>query len=99
MAFAWVITRDVLEGRDVEIVGPRDVPSALVARLKAGEGRAFRMRDDDGELYFEGRFIEEPLHRFALSEAAFAPLDGYGAPDSGCTSIEYQDASGAWEVL
>ena len=50
------------------------------------------MFDDDGELYFEGRSND------CDSERAFAPLDDFGMPDSGCTDIQYIH-NGKWESL
>ena len=80
----------------VGVVGPRGADDALVERLKAGEGARFVMRDDDGEPYYEGRYLDAR----AGAEPSFAPLDDFGAPDSGCTSIEFWNAErGAWEVL
>jgi len=32
------------------------------------------------------------------SEAAFGPLDDFGEPNAGCTSIEYWEA-GVWSML
>lgn len=48
----------------------------------------FRMYDDDGELYYEGRCDEE----------SFGPLDDFGKPNAGATSIEYF-TDGKWSVL
>jgi hypothetical protein len=93
--YGWIITADVLEGTTVNITGPRDITPAHEAQLAAGEGAQFRMKDDDGEIYFVGRFVGD-----ANSEDAFGPLDDYGRPDSGCTSIEYfNPAKEKWQAL
>lgn len=39
------------------VVGPRDIDPAVCSSLEAGCGRRFRLYDDDGELYYEGRYI------------------------------------------
>ena len=49
----------------------------------------FRMKDGDGEVYYEGRSDEED----------FDPLDDLGTPDAGCTSIEYLQPNGEWQEL
>jgi hypothetical protein len=93
--YGWIITADVLDGRTVSITGPRDITAEQIARLNAGEGAQFRLKDDDGEIYFEGRFVGDEK-----SEDAFGPLDDYGLPDSGCTSIEYfNPAKEKWQAL
>ena len=67
----------------VGVVGPREY---------AGDGSEltfrFRMRDDDGELYYEGRAHEE----------TFEPLECFGTPNVGCTTIEYL-RGGRWEQI
>jgi len=55
--------------------------------------RRFRLKDDDGEVYFLGFFSGD-----WESEDGFGPLDNFGA-GWGCTSIEYRNERGAWEVL
>lgn len=60
--------------------------------LKAGEGQRFRMYDDDGELYYDGRIVGD--------YDGFEPLDDFGMPNVGCTNIRYLNANtGAWETL
>lgn len=87
----WTITKDHLAEPDapagtnrnaVGVVGPR--AATLTAAQIAGHPRAvsFRMRDDDGEFYYEGRLVGDDL---------FAPLDDFGSPNAGCTSIEVFD--------
>jgi hypothetical protein len=49
------------------------------------------MYDDDGLLYYSGKSSEY---------ATFDPLDDYGAPNAGCTSIEWLNPkTGEWEIL
>jgi hypothetical protein len=50
----------------------------------------FLMYDDDGVLYYEGR----------AKEVGFEPLDNFGTPNSGCTSIKFLNPkTDEWEVL
>ena len=58
---------------------------------------AFKMYDDDGELYYSGYLywdgeIDDPdEHQIA------GPLDDYGMPGSGCTRITYHRKP-EWEI-
>jgi len=48
----------------------------------------FRMYDDDGNLYYEGR----------MSGYDFDPLDDFGMPNAGCTYLKYLKG-GVWHHL
>jgi hypothetical protein len=93
-SYGWIITEDKLTvpGR-VGVIGPSTISDKTKAKLIAGEGSKFRMKDDDGEVYYVGRLVGD-----ADSEEGFCPLDDFGTPDAGCTSIEYLK-NGKWEVL
>ena len=52
---------------------------------ESGTKERFRLLDDDGEIYYEGFLIGDE----------FAPLDDFGEPNAGCTSIQVQE-NGAW---
>lgn len=96
MSAAWMITKDVFRGVDAKAVfGPSGATDEQCARLRAGEGKAFRMLDDDGELCYEGRIIDSD----GTADDEFSPLDGYGTPDAGANTIEYRNAAGAWEAI
>lgn len=89
--YAWIITADKLHESDPEtfdssvgVIGPHGATDEQIAELKAGKGAAFRMKDDDGEVYYHGRFIGD-----AESEDGFGPLWDFGTPDSGAVDIEY----------
>ena len=95
---AWIIDKDHIADpkaqpatncNAVGLMGPRECSgdtSKMVHR--------FRMLDDDGEVYYEGRSDSRD------DENAFGPLDNFGMPNAGCTSIEYLDpATGRWETL
>ena len=94
--YAWVITTDEIgEGEDEGVIGPRGTRFTREFIENHPRSRRFRMFDGDGQLYYQGVFID-------LNEqhSMFEPLDDFGAPNAGCTSIEYQDANtGEWERL
>lgn len=94
-AYAWIITRDHLDepGSDYSalgVTGPADASTELLADVqRSGPHRhRFRMYDDDGELYFSGCGTWLP-DADAIEEGCYGPLADYGAPDSGCTLIEW----------
>lgn len=90
--YAWVIDTDLIDGRDVETCGPRDASPVLLAQLRAGvRGERFRMLDDDGEVCYLGRAL---WFESADAEVDFAPLVDFGAPNAGCTMIEYATLAG-----
>lgn len=100
-AYAWIIDRDHLADPhdddwpgDAGTCGPRDAPAAYLEALRADHeaGAAFRMYDDDGELYYSGRRL--PV--YGDEEADFGPLEDFGAPNAGATEIHYRDERGAW---
>lgn len=102
--YAWLIATDHLHesdpamftDNDAGTAGPLGATDEQVAALKAGHGTAFRLKDDDGELYYSGRFLGD-----SMGGEAFAPLEDFGMPNAGCTMIEYwrPGAGGGWEVL
>lgn len=50
----------------------------------------FMMYDDDNVLYYEGR----------AKEIGFEPLDDFGMPNAGCTSIKFWNPeTRKWEIL
>lgn len=56
----------------------------------------FRLLDDDGEVYYEGRCGDLDQ---ADESAAFAPLD-WARNNDGCTTLEYRRVGeSGWEVL
>lgn len=67
--YAWMITKDYLAEptdeisgfkSEVGLIGPSDASDLQMNKLKAGLGYRFRMYDDDGELYYEGRIVFAP---------------------------------------
>lgn len=97
--YGWIITRDLTvedEPGDEGVVGPRDIApeteDTLTAPRSSGR-RAFRMYDDDGELYYTGYYAGPD------DDSMFGPLDDFGAPNAGCTTIRYRDQRGGWATL
>lgn len=83
----WKVTRDHTEKKNVNICSC-DYKDGSVLPHK------FRMLDDDGEVYYTGYTDDNQ------TEEAFAPLDDYGTPNAGCTSIEYYDPiKKEWEMI
>ncbi|PPG77454.1 hypothetical protein C5D98_14820 [Rathayibacter rathayi] len=105
---AFIITVDHIPDETAEpgtnqnargVIGPRDATAAQVEQLAEGKGEPFRMFDDDGELYYEGRFLGNPNPEEADAEEQFEPLDCFGLPNAGAVRIEYRNAAGEWETL
>lgn len=75
---AWQITKTFLDGES----------SAMSRGFNKHAAKAthrFRMYDDDGTCYFEG---------LSTSDSSFAPLDDYGTPGYGCTTMSYWEQRG-----
>ena len=98
--YGWIIDVDHIKDADakpgtncnaVGLTGPHNIPPEIESKLMAGMGTTFRMKDDDGELYYEGRIL-----RTDGSEPTFQPLDDFDTPNAGVTSIEYIE-NGAWQ--
>jgi hypothetical protein len=89
--YSWFITRDwVSGGKDRGFIGPR---CALTSEEITATGIAFRMLDDDGDVYYHG------LYTGPDDESLFGPLDDFGMPNAGCTAIQYRNAAGEWEAI
>ena len=90
----WRITEDKLHEKDPEIFEK----SSVGVCSHNYDGRKleyrFRMKDDDDEIYYYGEANS------CDDDKAFNPLDDFGMPDSGCTSIEYyNETTKEWEIL
>lgn len=82
----WVITFDHGVCNDCE-----NANIAQVDQLqKDGFTQAFRLLDDDDEVYYTG-WIKPDTDEFA-------PLDDFGMPNAGCTSIQFQKED-TWETV
>lgn len=75
--YRWIITRDLIDGSAVRrrVRGPRGASPDVV-----DNPARFQMYDDDGNLYYEGTIYGD--------YDGFEPLDDFGMPDSGCTTIK-----------
>jgi len=92
--YAWIITADLLEDGDATgTIGPAGAGPDHIAQLKNGQGCAFRMLDDDEVLSYRGRIIGD--------FDGLEPLDDFGMPNAGCTTIHLWKAGqgGGWEVV
>ena len=80
----WKVTRDHLDGKDVVVRSRNwDEDAARKATLK------FRLRDDDGIVYFSG---------VCTPETEFEPLDDFGEPGYGCTEVQFKEGR-KWVTL
>lgn len=93
-SYGWIIDKDYIsEGKDVGVMGPFNTDKALTVALREGKGTPFKMYDDDGELYYEGRYSGPD------DECLFGPLNDYGTPNAGCTEIHYKNSDGVFEQI
>ena len=111
---AWIITKDkVADAADIAanpdggtnlhakgLIGPRGASEADEKCLRAGEGIKFRLLDDDGEIYYYGRRLEESdADEGYYGEPELAPLDCFGTPNAGAVIQEEKNADGVWESI
>jgi len=80
--YRWEITKDhisgaatALLGKQANVTGPRGCDDSIT-----DNPAKFAMHDDDGKLYYEGTIWG--------NYDGFEPLDDFGAPNAGCTSID-----------
>ena len=101
----WTITKDYIANETapqpsnanaVGMVGPRNAKLNAEQIIGHPQARKFRIKDDDGKLYFEGVMVITPEDG---DDAEFRPLDDFGTPNAGATSIEYQRPDGSWEKI
>ncbi|MFE6739852.1 hypothetical protein [Streptomyces tubercidicus] len=86
--YGWIITKggDGIDG----LTGPNGIPKEISARLRAGEGRKFRMYySGDPEVAAYGRIITPDDE--VGGELDFAPLDDWGKGGLGCGEIRYHN--------
>lgn len=56
----------------------------------------FRIKDDDGELYYTGKMTKE----LADSPDVLLPLDDFAMPNAGATTLElWNDKTNSWEAV
>jgi hypothetical protein len=103
--YAWVITQDNISSPPqtaVGIIGPSNVDPALGKKEIRNHPKAqkFRLVDDDKEIYAYGFFVDlyagtDPY----AGPDGFEPLDDFGMPNWGATSIEYRNSEGEYVGL
>jgi hypothetical protein len=93
--YAWTMTKDfladgsIITHSEVGVVGPRGAKLTVDEILNHPDRKKFRLRDDDGELYYEG---------YLVGGEGFEPLDDFGMPNAGATTIEFWE-EGGWKPL
>jgi hypothetical protein len=101
----WIITKDFIadpnapqpsNANAVGMIGPSHAKLTAEEIIHHPQGRKYRMKDDDGEVYYEGVMVVTPEDG---DDAEFRPLDDFGTPNAGATDIEYQQKHGGWETL
>lgn len=83
----WVITRDRINADCVREEDKEVGRGTGDLKDKAKYPIRFRLRDDDGITYFEGKGMYE---HDGYDEEDFEPLDDFGV-SYGCTEIQYYD--------
>jgi hypothetical protein len=101
----WTITKDFIadpaarqpsNANAVGMVGPCNAKLTAAQIIAHPEGRKFRIKDGDGEVYYEGVMVVTDDDG---EETEFRPLDDFGKPNAGATDIEYQRLDGTWEMV
>lgn len=102
--FIWRITKDHLAEAEPTVfkstVGrsnTRDISKFDSLRKSRGIVKAFRLLDDDGELYYTGEMAMTDGSDPLMSDNIMDPLDRFGE-GSGCTEIKVRKGS-AWETV
>jgi hypothetical protein len=90
----WIIDIDHIKDQYSNREGraSRDYEEGVFSTL---ETIKWRVKDDDGDIYYEGRMTKERLHD--SEDRAFGPLD-FAMADAGATTMEYFE-NGEWEQL
>lgn len=84
---SWYITIDNID--DGRSLGAWNGEEETLDEAKEVCTNAFRMLDDDGEVYYHGKCSDN---------SSFDPLDQFGMPNAGCTEIQYFE-KGKWVTL
>lgn len=89
----WYVTTSYIESghmnqpRAMDICGPGGCPEDD----DGFEWTAFKMYDDDGILYYEGRMNQ---HCDGLE-----PLEDFGMPNAGAVTLRVLNTQGKWEIV
>lgn len=99
--YAWLITVNHLqmlpgERSIVGINGPGNAPLTPEQIKNHPKGQKFRLLDSDREVYCEGILVD-----LNNTTTGFEPLDDYGAPGMGATTVQYYESGtdGGWKDL
>jgi hypothetical protein len=99
MCTCWTITKVSEEADPKEVGVTNPERGAFYACLTSEaiqnhpEAVAFRMKDGDDNIVYEGKMVLGDE-----SDAEFSPLDDFGKPNYGCTSIEILK-DGVWKEV
>lgn len=103
--YYWIIDKDHIKDADkpagtnanaVGLTGPRnavDTPPTTWGKHQ------FKMYDDDNNLYYEGYLYFDPKFEDREPEVWFFPLEDFGEPNAGCTSIHYKNKEGVFKPM
>lgn len=83
-SYRWIVTHDPADMGAVGLEGPRGADPSIQCVQR------FRIYDSDGIFLYEGLIGGE--------YEGFEPLDDFGTPNIGSTSIYYEN-DGVWEEL
>ena len=87
----WIITKDHIDSGDN--VNRCNIPYLTYLDMENKLTEKFKIYDDDGELYYEGRSTNQSY------ENAFEPLD-WAMANAGATEIQYYNKdTNKWETL
>lgn len=93
----WIIDTDYLADPKKKPPCNDNAVGLMGPRSYTGDGSdlgcEFRLKDDDGTVCYEGRSDT------CDDENAFGPLDDFGMPNAGCTTIEYNIPGKGWKTL
>lgn len=95
----WKITKDHIADPGAKPGTNSNAVGVMGPRSYKGDGKEltkkFRMLDDDGEVYYEGVCDTDD------DENALGPLDDFGTPNAGATTIQYWvgGKGGGWKNL
>jgi len=100
VAGIWTITKDLVtgpgqKGNAVGVCGPSECTLSSAQIRAHKKSRFFQLFDADENLYYEGYCVLPD----GLTEDAFHPLDNFGMPNAGATSIKYRNVAGLMETL
>lgn len=94
----WIIDNDLINDCTEDLIFSREGVHSNdydEKRFMETDRVQWRVKDDDGEIYYEGRMTKERLEGF--EDRSFGPLD-FAMADAGATTMEYLE-NGKWEQL